>query len=34
MTTIQKALGSNPSWFPDSFRGFISHSLSKNISIY
>ena len=30
LTSIQ-VLGSNPSWILDVFRGFISHSLNKNI---
>ena len=29
LTSIQEVLGSNPSWIPDFFRGFISHSLKK-----
>ena len=32
--SIQKILGSNPSWILDFFRGFVSRSFTKNISIH
>ena len=34
LTSIQKVLGSNPSWILYFFRGFISHSFNKNIIIH